>query len=250
MNDSQDGPANESVESLSDDANDAGSGDRGSDGNPPQERSAIGSDNSDRSGRETGPSKDTKEVIMEATFRALSKHGYKDLRMRDIGEELDLTRQVIHYHFDGKYDLMSSFLEHTIDQYEGSLVVEGDEDPRTELRARVDQCLFGPEFEDFSHWDRIKVYHELYTQAQNDAEHREVFNEHYERVRGNIVEVVEEGIDEGVFRDVDPERMSQLVTDVIHAARGRRISLGHDDAPEETREAIDEFIFESLERTE
>ncbi|MDB2281439.1 hypothetical protein PM030_06090 [Halorubrum ezzemoulense] len=44
--------------------------------------------------------------------------------------------------------------------------------------------------------------------------------------------------------------MSQLVTDVIHAARGRRISLGHDDAPEETREAIDEFIFESLERTE
>ncbi|MDB2244305.1 TetR/AcrR family transcriptional regulator [Halorubrum ezzemoulense] len=250
MNDSQDGPANESVESLSDDANDAGSGDRGSDRNPPQERSAIGSDNSDRSGRETGSSKDTKEVIMEATFRALSKHGYKDLRMRDIGEELDLTRQVIHYHFDGKYDLMSSFLEHTIDQYEGSLVVEGDEDPRTELRARVDQCLFGPEFEDFSHWDRIKVYHELYTQAQNDAEHREVFNEHYERVRGNIVEVVEEGIDEGVFRDVDPERMSQLVTDVIHAARGRRISLGHDDAPEETREAIDEFIFESLERTE
>lgn len=77
-----------------------------------------------------------------------------------------------------------------------------------------------------------------------------MFNEHYERVRGNIVEVVEEGIDEGVFRDVDPERMSQLVTDVIHAARGRRISLGHEDAPEETREAIDEFIFESLERTE
>ncbi|MDB2239744.1 TetR/AcrR family transcriptional regulator [Halorubrum ezzemoulense] len=109
MNDSQDGPANESVESLSDDANDAGSGDRGSDRNPPQERSAIGSDNSDRSGRETGPSKDTKEAIMEATFRALSKHGYKDLRMRDIGEEMDLTRQVIHYHFDGKYDLMSSF---------------------------------------------------------------------------------------------------------------------------------------------
>lgn len=151
MNDSQDGPVNESVESLSDDANDAGSGDRGSDRNPPQERSAIGSDNSDRSGRETGSSKDTKEVIMEATFRALSKHGYKDLRMRDIGEEMDLTRQVIHYHFDGKYDLMSSFLEHTIDQYERSLVVEGDEDPRTELRARVDQCLFGPEFEDFSH---------------------------------------------------------------------------------------------------
>ena len=223
MSESQGGSASESAESPADDAD---------------------------TGDETVSSKDTKEVIMEATFRALSKHGYKDLRMRDIGEEMDLTRQVIHYHFDGKYDLMSSFLEHIIDQYEGSVVVEGDADPRTELRARVDQCLFGPEFEEFSHWDRMKVYHELYTQAQNDGEHREVFNEHYERLRGSIVEVVEEGIEDGVFRDVDAERMGQLVTDVIHAARGRRISLGHDDAPAEARKAMDEFIFESLERTE
>jgi len=29
--------------------------------------------------------KDTEEVIMEATFRAIGTHGYKDLRMRDIG---------------------------------------------------------------------------------------------------------------------------------------------------------------------
>ena len=228
MSESQGGSASESVESPSEDG---------------------GSDGSVESG-ETVSSKDTKEVIMEATFRALSKHGYKDLRMRDIGEEMDLTRQVIHYHFDGKYDLMSSFLEHIIDQYEGSVVVKGDADPRTELRARVDQCLFGPEFEEFSHWDRMKVYHELYTHAQNDGEHREVFNEHYERIRGSIVEVVEEGIEEGVFREVDAERMGQLVTDVIHAARGRRISLGHEDAPEEARKAIDEFILESLERTE
>ncbi|ELZ41291.1 regulatory protein TetR [Halorubrum californiense DSM 19288] len=231
MSESQGGSASESVESPTDDG-------------------ADGSDPDGSSGEETVSSKDTKEVIMEATFRALSKHGYKDLWMRDIGEEMDLTRQVIHYHFDGKYDLLSSFLEHIIDQYEGSVVVDGDADPRTELRARVDQCLFGPEFEEFSHWDRMKVYHELYTQAQNDGDHREVFNEHYERIRGGIVEVVEEGIEEGVFRDVDADRMGQLVTDVIHAARGRRISLGHEDAPEEARTAIDEFILESLERTE
>ncbi|UIO99939.1 TetR/AcrR family transcriptional regulator [Halobaculum sp. CBA1158] len=195
---------------------------------------------------ETVSAKDTREVIMEATFRALSKHGYKDLRMRDIGEEMDLTRQVIHYHFDGKYDLLSSFLEHVIDQYEGSVEVEADADPRTELDARIDQCLFGPEFEEFGHWDRMKVYHELYTYAQNDEAHREIFDEHYDRIRGSIVEVVEEGIESGEFRDVDATLMGQLVTDVIHAARGRRISLGHEDAPEQARRAIDEFVLDSL----
>ena len=191
-------------------------------------------------------SKDTREVIMEATFRALSKHGYADLRMRDIGEEMEMTRQVIHYHFDGKYDLMASFLEYVIDQYEGGVELDEDADPKSELDARIDQCLFGPEFGEFTHWDRMKVYHELFAYAKNDERHRALFNEHYDRIRGSIVDVVEDGIEQGVFREVDTHRFGQLVTDVIHAARGRRISLGHQDAPVEARRAIDEFILDSL----
>ncbi|WP_458190248.1 TetR/AcrR family transcriptional regulator [Haladaptatus sp. NG-WS-4] len=191
-------------------------------------------------------SKDTREVIMEATFRALSKYGYKDLRMRDIGEEMELTRQVIHYHFDGKYDLMSSFLDYIIEQYEGSVEVKADADPRTELDARIDQCLFGPEFDEFTHWDRMKVYHELFAHAQNDDQHREALDKHYDQIRGSIIEVIEEGIETGTFRDVDANLMGQLVTDVIHVGRERRISLGHDDAPAETRRAIDEYILDTL----
>lgn len=196
--------------------------------------------------RETPAAKDTREVIMEATFRALSKHGYTDLRMRDIGEEMELTRQVIHYHFEGKHDLLSSFLEYVIDQYEGSVELDDDADPYTELCARVEQCLFGPEFGEFTHWDRMKVYHELYTYAQNDETHRAIFNDHYDRIRGSIIEVIEEGIDSGAFREVDPELMGQLVTDVIHAARGRRIALGHEEAPEQARRALEAFVFDSL----
>lgn len=179
-------------------------------------------------------------------FRALNKHGYKDLRVRDIGEEMDLSRQLIHYHFDGKRDLMSSFLEYIIDQYEGSVEVDADAGPRAELDARIDQCLFGPEFEEFSHWDRMRVYHELYVYAQHDEDHRARFNAHYDRIRGSIVDVVEDGIADGVFEEVDAERMGQFITDAIHAARERRISLGHEDAPEETRTAIDQFVLDSL----
>ena len=90
------------------------------------------------------------------------------------------------------------------------------------------------------------MYHELYTYAQNDGEHREIFNEHYERIRGSIVKVVEKGISTGEFQDVDAELMGQLITGVIHAGRGRRISLGHEDAPAEARRAVEEFILESL----
>lgn len=191
-------------------------------------------------------SKDTREIIMEATFRALSKHGYKDLRMRDIGNEMEKTRQVIHYYYDGKYDLLSSFLEYVIEQYEGSVEVDQDADPRTELSARIDQCLFGPGFDDFTHWDRMKVYHELFALAQRDDRHQELFNDHYRKISQSIVDVVEEGIEEGVFREVDPVRMGELITDLIHVSRERRVTLGHEDAPRETRRAMDEFVLNSL----
>lgn len=195
---------------------------------------------------DTVAERDTRAVIMEATFRALGKHGYSDLRMRDIGDEMDLTRQVIHYHYDGKYDLLSSFLEYVIEQYEGSVDVDADADPRAELEARIDQCLFGPDFGEFSHWDRMTVYHELYTYAQHDEEFRTIFDEHHDRIRGSIVDVVEDGIEQRAFHDVDAERAGQLITDLIHAARGRRIALGHEDAPEEARRAMDEFVLETL----
>ena len=192
-------------------------------------------------------STDTREAIMEATFRALGKRGYADLRMRDIGAEFEMTRQLIHYYYDGKHDLISAFLEYVIEQYEGSVEVGENDDPWAELDARIDQCLFGPEFSnDFDHWDRMRVYHELFSQAQNDDRHREIFNRHYIEIRGSIARVIERGIEQGVFRDVDPESTAQFITDAIHAARGRRISLGHDDAPEQTRRALDEFVIPSL----
>jgi len=145
---------------------------------------------------------------------------------------------------------MSQFLESIIDQYEGSVEVDGDAPPREELDARIRQCLFGPDFEAFGHWERMKVYHELSTHAQNDEAYREIFNEHYDRIPGSITEVVEDGIEQGVFRDVDADRVGQLITDLIHAARGRKLALGHEDAPQRALDSIDAFVVESLVREE
>lgn len=184
---------------------------------------------------------------MEATFRALSKHGYNDLRMRDIGEEFEMSRTLIHYHYDGKHDLISAFLEYVIEQYEGGVSVDEDADPLTELHARIDQCLFGPEFDsDFGHWERMKVYHELFSQAQHNERHREVFNDHYAAIRDSITRVLERGIEENAFRPVDAEETAQFITDSIHAARARRISLGHEDAPKQAQRSIHQFVLASL----
>jgi AcrR family transcriptional regulator len=190
-------------------------------------------------------SEGTREAIMEATFRALSKHGYADLRMRDIGEEFEMTRPVIHYHYNSKHELISSFLEYVIAQYKDDDTI-GAEDHWEHLGIRIDQCMFGPDIDGFDHWERMKVYHELFSQAQHNEAHRELFNEHYEGMVVGLAEVIQAGVDDNTFAEVDAMELSQLLTDVIHSARARRISLGQKEAPEQARAAIDRFVLPRL----
>ena len=191
-------------------------------------------------------SEGTREAIMEATFRALSEHGYADLRMRDIGEEFEMTRPVIHYHYNSKHELISSFLEYLIAQYKTDDAIADTDDHWERLEIRIDQCMFGPDIDGFDHWERMKVYHELFSQAQHNEVHRELFNEHYEGMVVGLADVIRDGIEQGAFADVDAMELSQLLTDVIHSARARRISLGQKDAPEQARAAIDTFVLASL----
>lgn len=191
-------------------------------------------------------SEETREAIMEATFRALSKHGYADLRMRDIGDEFEMTRPVIHYHYNSKHELISSFLEHIITQYKNDVAVGDSDDQWERLQIRIDQCMFGPDIDGFDHWERMTVYHELFSQAQHNDAHRELFNEHYEGMVVGLAAVIEEGIEDGTFAAVDAMEFSQLLTDIIHSARARRISLGQTDAPERARAAIDTFVLPRL----
>lgn len=198
------------------------------------------------SSQQRSSSEETREAIMEATFRALSKHGYADLRMRDIGDEFEMTRPVIHYHFNSKHELISSFLEHVIAQYKTDHAVEDSNDHWERLGIRIDQCMFGPEIDGFDHWERMKVYHELFSQAQHNDTHRALFNEHYEGMVVGLADVLQAGIDDGIFAEVDAMEFSQLLTDIIHSARARRISLGQREAPERARTAIDAFVLPRL----
>lgn len=198
------------------------------------------------SSEQRSSSEETRKAIMEATFRALSKHGYTDLRMRDISDEFEMTRPVIHYHYNSKHELISSFLEYIIAQYKNDIAIDDSADQWERLQTRIEQCMFGPDIDGFDHWERMKVYHELFSQAQHNDTHRELFNEHYEQMVIGLADVIQEGIEQGTFADVDAMEFSQLLTDIIHSARARRISLGQKEAPEQARVAINTFVLTSL----
>jgi len=64
------------------------------------------------------------EEIMEATYRALLRHGYADLSISRIADELDKSKAAIYYHYDTKDDLLVAFLEFAVDRFEETIETE------------------------------------------------------------------------------------------------------------------------------
>ncbi|MFB6197855.1 MAG: TetR/AcrR family transcriptional regulator, partial [Halobacteriaceae archaeon] len=87
---------------------------------------------------ESGPTAE----IMDATYRALCRHGYADLTMQRIADELSLSKAAVHYHYETKEDLLNAFLEHLLDRFEQRLASQSS-DPRTRLDTFLD-AVFGP----------------------------------------------------------------------------------------------------------
>jgi len=188
---------------------------------------------------------DLHEQLMTATYRALCERGYADLTVRDIGEEFDKSRSLIHYHYGSKEALVLAFIEHFIATYGEELDVESG-DPRERLEAFVDRFLFGPPESEFDHWDVFRVQYELRAKACRDPDVRKPLETGYRRMEDALASIIADGIDEGVFRAVDPYRTAGLILGVIDAARGQRIVFGRKEAPAEMREALSDLVLPSL----
>ena len=189
---------------------------------------------------------DTYEALMEATFRALCKHGYSNLRVRDIDPEFEKSRQLINHYYDGKDELILSLLKYLLREYENGIALGDDVDPTRQLEGFVHQFLYGPDVEGFDHWELMTALEELRSQAHHNPEHQELLRTTYGHLIDTLVRIIEDGIQEGVFRDVDAEQFAHTINAVINTARTRKICLGQDEAIETAQDALETIILPQL----
>lgn len=196
--------------------------------------------------RKSDIDEDLHESIMAATARAIETHGVADLTVRDIGAEFDRSRSLIHYHYNSKEDLLAAFVEYIVDRYAGSMTYDSGGDPERQLDAFVRQSLFGPASDAEEHWRRFAAQYALRPVAMHDERLRNVLAENYERTHETLADIVAAGVRRGVFRDVDPDLTAQLILAVVDSARGQRLILGDDEAPETLYLALGELVYPAV----
>ena len=204
----------------------------------------VATDGGNRASAETDGSTDSREEILDATYRVLCERGYANLTMQRIADEAGTSKSLLHYHFDTKDELLLAFLDRFLDKLDDVVAELEGEDPAARLEAFVDRFVIDPDDEDRqAFW---LGFLEMRLRAAHDEQFREQLSTNTEAILRVLSEIIEEGIAEGQFRPVDARATAELIYGALEGARTRQATLGADEASRTVGDAITERVIEHL----
>jgi AcrR family transcriptional regulator len=190
--------------------------------------------------RDLGDGNGTRVALMKATYEALSEHGYADLTIERISEEFEKSVSLVYHHYDSKDALLVDFLVFMLDRFEADVAFDERDDARARLRALFDRVLSA------SIDDERRALMGAITELRAQAPHNEAFREQFARsdrfFHARIAAIIEAGIDQGVFRDVDPDRTAELLLTTINGAMIGRVTTAEEAPIRAVRAELDEYV--------
>lgn len=175
---------------------------------------------------------------MEAVYESLVTHGYADLTTQKIADEWGKSQSLVHYYCDTKRDLLAAFLDWLADQeaaWRAENIAEGDVGET--LAALLEAYLEVPR--DDEQRDFHVALYELQVEARREPAYREPIERFGERTREAVVAVIEEGVERGVFRDVDAGAWASFLLTTVLGTVFQKATLGEEAAhAEEVRRVL------------
>ncbi|WP_413102811.1 TetR family transcriptional regulator C-terminal domain-containing protein [Streptomyces sp. Inha503] len=151
--------------------------------------------------------------IVRETVRLIAERGFHAVRVADIAAACDTSTATIHYHFPGRAELLEAAVRWCMDEdtaRRAARIAEAD-DAREELRQLI--ALQAP------HTERQRrqwlVWMDLWAEAARSTAIGRLHADFYRQWRQTVAEVIRRGIEQGVFRTVDPEFSALRLTALI-----------------------------------
>ena len=185
---------------------------------------------------------ETIDELIDATYAALCKHGYADLTMQDIADESTKSKAALHYHYDTKQDLLLAFLAALYEDFTARLRDPEGDDPAERLVTFVDRALTPPARDDQRAFQTAILA--IKAQVPYDDAFAERIGEFDAFVHDRCRSIVAEGIEQGVFRDVDPDRVATFLVTLFNGAHVRWVTEGQ--SADVTQELFVEYVRSQL----
>lgn len=157
----------------------------------------------------------TREKILRATYESLTESRHGDTTISRIADRVGISKSVVYHHFDDKESLLLEVLDTVLDQLIEETFGQPDRGPQKELEHFLTHFI--PEqrpVSDPAARSRArlgKTYVYLRVQAISMPLYREKFARSEAKVKSRLIETIQEGIERGEFRPIDPEQASEYI---------------------------------------
>ncbi|KQC09022.1 MAG: hypothetical protein APR62_03505 [Smithella sp. SDB] len=151
--------------------------------------------------------------LTKAAYKIVSKKGYHNLTIKDISRETGLSAGLVHYYFKDKKDLQLNLIRETNANIKEMLVSEliKTDDPVAKIRTYLDQAFGLVEKEK----EYFHVIIDFWSQVNRNNRMKQANIKLFQSYRDECVAILKEGIQKGVFKEMDVNYMSILILSLV-----------------------------------
>ncbi|MFA6618205.1 MAG: TetR/AcrR family transcriptional regulator [Candidatus Neomarinimicrobiota bacterium] len=164
----------------------------------------------------------THDKIIAVAIKSFAENGYIGTSMREIAEELKISKAALYYHFPGKEEIFSACIHHSIEKIVENLetLAESDESIWEKLRFIIkDMCNFSE-----NNPATFTLFRKVASRSFDKNIDQEMLKGYFERQKQATFKIVEKGIENGELRDDMPLNfLTFAITGMIHHTSGPKI---------------------------
>ncbi|MEV0116710.1 TetR/AcrR family transcriptional regulator [Streptomyces sp. NPDC050844] len=185
--------------------------------------------------------------IVRETVRLVAERGFHAVRVADIAEACATSTAAIHYHFPGRDDLLEAAVRWCMDEDTARRAarVADAADAADELRQLIElQIPRTPQ----QRW-QWSVWLDLWAEAARSTAVGRLHADYYRQWRATVADVIRRGVDQGVFRLVDPHAAALRLTALIDGLATQVLAStpgGDGTSPDDMHEALLGYVESTL----
>ncbi len=158
----------------------------------------------------------TRILLLKSALHVISEKGFNAFRLSDVAEHVGLTRGAIYWHFGNKKELLIALFKERLDPFFEIFdnVIEEDITPLQKLEkifyVFIKKLKEDKEFLENQQLDFMdkRMIHEM-------PEIEEYFQERGKKFFNMFTSIVQDGINQGEIRPIDPHHFSSLMSATI-----------------------------------
>lgn len=180
--------------------------------------------------------------ILDSMVQLVSENGYEQTNLQEVADHVGIAKGTLYLYFQNKEDLFRESVQYAIDQLAVRIdtEVQKQSTPLLKLRAVVHAYL---QFIDQQQLLTRVILHEA-TQFQTHAE-VSYFNL-CRRNTHNLSDILEEGMDSGIFRRQEPGHLANNILFLLTGAMYASIHEANESSPSENARRIVEFVLHGI----